>query len=145
MSNEINVFALFCEDVRREADKKNSLMGVLPNTINVPDFPGVLLRLCVYIRVNFGMEFDSEDIPMKLILPSGEELNFTSIDRELLKKSQAEAKQQNKTVAGVLTIAEFRNLAIEKPGAIRVTARIKQQDQLCGILHVEKIADQFKS
>jgi hypothetical protein len=46
---------LFCEDIRHEQSGVATLVGVLPDNLNVPATPVVLPKLAMYIRVVFPL------------------------------------------------------------------------------------------
>jgi hypothetical protein len=54
--------AIFCEDIRREATGQLTIVGCLPETIHVDQFPTTLNKLCVLVDIQ--LSGDSEDLPV---------------------------------------------------------------------------------
>jgi hypothetical protein len=111
-----NIMALFCEDIREEKNDIVTLVGVLPDTLNVvstsnSDSVSILSKLCIYIRINFDPELDIGEPAVRLLLPEGEVLSLGNIGAEIVSKARTQAKEKGNPLAGVITrvvLAPFR-------------------------------------
>ena len=62
-------YSVFCDDIRKEADNKYSLMGIYSGQIYLPEFPALLSKFCV--AVTYFEEFNKapEDLCLRLYVP----------------------------------------------------------------------------
>jgi hypothetical protein len=73
--NDISIVALFCSDVRQEKGGTETIVGVLPDNVNLPSIPGPFAQICVYVRMHMRPSFRPAQIISRLMLPDGSELD----------------------------------------------------------------------
>lgn len=140
MMKDISAFAIFCEDIRREAGGRHSIIGTYSDTMEVPSFPGALRRLGVFFRIRFDVNgtFD-QPISVDLEVDNGEIVHETPepIGRDLLERSLAKSRERGMpytTITGRMEVEEPVHLA----GPCRILALLKVGDEreVCGILNL---------
>jgi hypothetical protein len=129
--------AFFCEDIRHEQGDTNSLVGIMPDNISgAPEYPALLPKLGIYVRINFDPNDDPGSIEMVLVRANGEEQRISKIQRQLIEKTIGEAKRDGNPVAGIITRAIIAPFPITEAGRMRVFARLPKGDVLAGSLNV---------
>lgn len=163
--NKFNVTTLFCEDIREERDNTFTLIGILPDQINLeirddtaaastaPDRPAsdrparplpkiptkTLSKLSIYIRINFDPTFDIGAPIVRVIAPGGQVAVTRVMERELVQKAMIEARERGNPLAGVVTrvnIEQFR----PPVGSIRVEAEINGEIHLGGAVNFRLVS-----
>lgn len=116
----VSVMALFCEDIREEKDGIVSLMGILPDTVNVaqiqsPSDEGamtrVLSKFCFFARINFDPKDNPPEPSLRLVFPDGQTVDFGKVEAATVQKAITEALTAGTPLAGVISravLAGFR-------------------------------------
>lgn len=138
----VSAFALFCEDIRRETGNKETLIGVMPETIQVSTFPGALKKLAVYFRVRLevGRQYP-KPIKIDLEIP-GDDIQSDSktpepIPAEVIERSIERAKDRGlpyATIIGRMFLSE--SVPIPSPRMISAILICGSKRQLCGVLNI---------
>ena len=131
------VVGLFCEDVRQEK-QGYSLIGILPDNVNVPSIPGMFPKLGLYVRLNVDPAADVGPISLRLRLPDGTESDLTGFDAEFVKETQKEAASKGAPWAGFIVTAVSSPLSIAKAGRIIALASIMGEEMICAGLNVQE-------
>lgn len=115
--------ALFCEDIREEKRDMVSLIGILPDSLNIADVADEgdraegqqrhtpLLKLCIYVRINFDVDADIGEPQLRIVMPDGSEHGLGSIPTDTVTGARQKAIEQGNPQAGVIArtvIAPFR-------------------------------------
>src|SRR5262245_1416449 len=79
-----SVIALFCEDIREEKSGQDTIIGILPDALNVPQFPGALPKLGIYVRFHLNAESEFRSIRTRLRIPGANDLPLATVDESLL-------------------------------------------------------------
>ena len=140
----INVMALFCEDIREEKGDIFSLIGLMPDNVNLADkTDGVtregqarklLGKLCLFVRINFDPDIDIGAPEIKLVMPDGESIAIGEIEHSLIQKSISETKENGNLLAGVMSRAVFWGFNPPTDGSIKVEVYINGETYLAGAL-----------
>jgi hypothetical protein len=135
----ISAFAFFCEDVRREASGKETLIGVSADIMRFSKFPSKVRRLQVYYRIRFevGREYNQLIVPTleldgKLIEAASPAEPFPL---DMIRNSVANAAKRKVpyvTAAGRVLLNE--PFLINEPCKISAFLNIGDQKLLCGAL-----------
>ena len=148
----LNIMALFCEDIREEKGDVVSLMGVMPDTVNLvqgvevkeKDAKGanaILPKLCMYIRINFDADFDLPEPRMRLAMPDGQNVEVGAIQADVVSKARQQAKEKGNPLAGVISrvvIAPFR----PPEGVMKLEVLISDVAHLAGSLNFKMHREQ---
>lgn len=150
MTTSTNVMALFCEDVREEKNGVFTLIGLLPDNVNVSpmtidgkDVSGtdaantnVLGKLCVFIRVNFLPAEEPTEIKLKLLI-GDEDHDLGEIDRETINQSAQKAIERGNALAGVISRAVFGGFNFQEAvGQVKVLVIIDGEPHLAAALNI---------
>jgi hypothetical protein len=139
----LNAMAVFCEDIREEKNDILTLIGLLPDTVEL-QFPSprdaaastavaLVDKLCIYIRINFDPESELSITEMRLVMPDSTMIPIGQFDQELIEKAKSEAKTKGNILAGVISRATMSGF---RPpiGLVRVEADINSETHLLGTL-----------
>lgn len=144
----LQMIGLFCEDIREEASGQQTLIGVLPDNINLPAPPSEaaksarprIPKLGLYLRVQIGTEEDLSPLTIKLIFSNGSEVDLGTIDQNLIERSKSEAKENGLALAGIRFSAVLQGFQIQSFGAMSAVAEIAGERKLFGMLNF-RVAD----
>jgi hypothetical protein len=132
----LQVVGLFCEDIREEKSGQDSIVGVLPDNLQVNQTPSMLPKLGVYIR--FVLDKDDttvRNISLKIISPGGQEIPFGEID-QIIEQARTEAASRDMPYAGFIAKAVISPFPIFTPGKIEVVFRVNGVERTCAALNV---------
>lgn len=129
--------AFFCEDIREELQGTHSLVGLLPDNIEVPGFPSGISNLALYLRVNFSPT-DQEPDSVDVFMDRGTEgrLLMSSLDPALFKKARQEALEKESPLAGVISKIRFGPLEFGEPGRITIVVKTSDEEIPCATLRI---------
>lgn len=156
MTTSTNAMALFCEDIREELNGVFTLVGLLPDNVNVNAvMPGgedtsggeikVLGKLCVFIRINFAPERRPNDIKLKLLIGS-EEHDIGRVEKKTIDEAVQKAVERGNQLAGVISRAIFGGFNFERAaGQLKVNAIIDDEVYLAGALTINLKSDKIEA
>ena len=116
--NEISAIGLFCEDIREEKSGSLSLIGVLGDTLAVPDFPGAMPKIGTYVRINLSTEIIINEFNINLKIDENNIVNITKISKDLINKSIYDTKALGNNISGIYSHTIFSPFPVNKPGRI---------------------------
>lgn len=135
---KVLVIGLFCEDMREEKSGSETLVGVLPDNINMP-IPGALAKLGLYIRFHFDPAVDPGQIFTRIVHPNGEETKLGELDAAVVKKARDDARAAGVPIAGVISRAMIGNFPVKIPGIVRAIANVGGEDITCAMLNMKAL------
>lgn len=138
----LNAMAIFCEDIREEKNDIITLIGLLPDTVELespsqpaPDNSVAVLvnKLCVFVRINFDPDMELSVSGLRLVLPEGEIISMGQFDPDLITKAKTDSKAKGNPIAGIIFRAVMSGF---RPpiGPIRVEAEINSETHLLSAL-----------
>ena len=145
----LHVLGLFCEDIREEKSGQVSLVGILPDTMNLPAPPSdvtpeeyeklaaVVPKLGLYIRVRLAQDDPDSEMPISLTTPDGATIELGKIDAALIAKAKKEARDSQLPLVGLIFHAVLQGFQIAKPGVISAIVRYEGQPYVCAMLNVK--------
>jgi hypothetical protein len=139
----VTAMALFCEDIREEKGDVVTLVGILPDTLNLETADGAtietgqtqkfLSKLCLYVRINFDPDFPLKVPRIRLVLPKDEILSVGEIGSDVIEKAKSEAAAKGHLLAGVISRAVL--IGFRPPeGTAKVEVEINGETYLAGAL-----------
>ncbi len=134
-----SAIALFCEDIREEKSGVDSLMGVLPDNINVGNLPGMLVKLCVYFRIQLDVDVNPKTMKARIKLPGAAPIEIATFD-DLIETSKQHAEAIGLPFAGMIAKAIFTPLAIDQLGKIEAFIEVDGTEYICGALNLVQSA-----
>ncbi len=142
--------ALFCEDIREEKGGIFTLVGLMPDNVNVTALAAgghqagaagetarLVGKLCVYIRINFDPDYKVDEIKLNLIVNDSEEVDLGTISIETIRSAAQKAKERGNALAGVISRAVFAGFNFDKAGPLKVNAVVNGETYLAGALNIQ--------
>src|SRR5260370_33702983 len=117
MTRSISTIGLFCEDIREEKSGQDTIIGIMPDNINVPTLPAMVSKLGIYIRIQVNENANPKTIKTLLKLPDGQELALGSLDN-LIAKAKADAKEIAMPFPGLIAKSIISPFPIREVGKI---------------------------
>jgi hypothetical protein len=148
MAYPTTIIAIFCEDIRVEVGGIVSLIGILPDHIQVEtagelqkradgetNEARALPKLGIYVRIAFDPDTDLEPPQVLLSIDGDEPVRLGEIPAETVQKARKEAKSRGNLLAGVIFRAKTTGFRIPKLGVARVDVKIGKTTHLAGALN----------
>lgn len=130
-----SVTCLFCEDLREEKSGQDTLIGILPDNVAVPAFPGAMPKLAIYVRIHLDAAAPiPKSIVAKLVLPDGQELDLPPWDKAVIDKGFDDAKANGTPLVGFILRAVLTTLQISKAGVMVLKVTIDGTDYIAANL-----------
>ena len=130
-----SVIAIFCQHIREEMGGTDTLIGILPDNVQLPSFPVALPNLSVYARIHLSPSFTPDSISVSLVMPDEKALVVNELKPELILRAVSEANASGAPIAGLIVRVSIAQFVIVAPGRIRAIASINGQDHVCGALN----------
>jgi hypothetical protein len=128
---------LFCDDIRMEAERRSSLMGIFPDNLNMPAIPGVIPRVGLYVRIHMNVDADAVPLSALLRFPHGEDKTLGGFDTARVRQAQNESKERQASHAGFVIQAVGLMVQVKQPGRILLIASVGDEESVCGGLNVQ--------
>jgi hypothetical protein len=126
---------------REERSGQDTIIGVLPDRINVTSMPGMLPKLCLYVRVHISPpDADVGPVSAKMIMPDGQVLIANKMEDDKIAQSKSRAAQDGSPYMGLILRFVVAPLAITKPGRILAEVEIGEHKEICGALHINLLS-----
>jgi hypothetical protein len=133
----MKIVGFFCEDIRQETAGTETIVGALPDNMNVPVVPGMFSKLAVYLRVQIDLNEALDPIIATLKTPWGETFKLGEAGKEILDEAQQGAKDSNLPIAGVVIRAAFTPFPVKDYGLITVMAEVGSVERVCAVLNIK--------
>jgi hypothetical protein len=149
----MNCLGLFCEDIREETSGSHSIVGVMPDNINLqaqerlklPDSDkGKLIfpKMGFYVRANLDATAPApKQVTAAVSFPGHGIIPLGVIGAEAIEKAFAESHSNKTPYVGVVFKAVMAPLPITESGMATLHVNVDGQEQACGSLNV-RILDQ---
>jgi uncharacterized protein DUF6941 len=137
----LNAIALFCEDIRAEEGGTLTLVGLLPDNLDLaPMGPTAkwLGRFAIYIRVNFSPKENIGSARLRLVGADGQIHEFGNIPAETIETAREAAMKKGNALAGVITRTVLPGTLLQQLGTMRVEVVIDEETYVAGALTVQK-------
>ena len=135
-----SVVGLFCEDIRREISHQVTLIGIYPDKIEVPGFPGVIPRIGLYNRIQFDPRNAPTQIEIKVTYPGEEESLLTAFEEKMIAETSSEAIASETPLASLISTTVVSPFAIKQAGLVVSTITIDGESYISAALRFLKIA-----
>jgi hypothetical protein len=138
----ISAFAFFCEDIRRESANRDTLIGVMPENIQVTSFPGALRRLAVYFRIRLDVKGTyKKSLSVDLEIP-GDDVQIENrvqdpVPLTVIEQSINRSKERGlpyATIIGRMALTE--PIPVPSARVIKAILHYGKESQVCGLLNV---------
>src|SRR6266516_7357334 len=128
--------ALFCEDIREEKSGQYTIIGILPDSLNVQRVPAVLPKLGIYLRFHLNTASKFRTIKTRLRVPGGKDIPLAEVDQKLLAEVRTNALSGGMPFAGLVYKTLFSPFGVSAAGRLEVVAEINGADHICGALNI---------
>lgn len=149
----MNCFGLFCEDIREETSGSHTIIGVMPDNINLQGQEGLKLpdgdsgkllfpKMGFYVRVNLDANAPApKQIAAAVSFPGHGIMPLGMLGTEAIEKAFADSHSNKTPFVGVIFKAVVAPLTITESGIATLSVNVDGQEQMCGTLNV-RIIDQ---
>jgi hypothetical protein len=138
----VQIVGLFCEDIREEKSDQLTLVGILPDNVDIPPPPtgaarGMIPKLCLYVRIYLDLEDELKEIKVRLAFPgsSAEEIDVGSISEQLIRTSKEQAVANGLPIAGVVHRVVLQQFTFPTAGKITAVVESEQMRRTCAVLN----------
>lgn len=133
---DYSIVALFCEDVRREMNGQETIVGTISDSMNVTAVPGILPKLAVYIRANFNINFELSKFSWGLIDPDGNECASSVVESEVIQLAFRSANEKGLPLAGIKSVTVLSPVNLPKEGRFELITTVNEETFVSGVLSV---------
>lgn len=131
------IIAVFCDDIREEVRGTFSVIGVMPDNLQVDGVPGVIPRLAVYVRAHFDPHQQYSGFTVRLAFPNGQTLDIHQADAESVRKLQSDALAKDNPNVGLVIRAVYSPAPIPQTGRINILyIQEGEEPIICGSLNI---------
>lgn len=128
--------ALFCEDIREEIGGTFTIVGVMPDNVEVPSFPVLISKLAIYVRANIDPAFNPGSITLRIKVGDGPANDVATMDPKVVAQTMLLARETRIPMAGLVLRTMMQNLPIRAPGRITALVRTSQEEVVVGFLNI---------
>lgn len=126
---------LFCESIREEKSGQETIVGIVPDNIEVAKLPGVL-QLALYTRFVIDPQFPPNRLAVRLSIPEGGDI-VNPIEESIFKNAIEDARRTGHPVTTVISKMGFRNIPVSISGRLTAYATIDDHEFVIASLHVK--------
>ncbi len=141
----LNAIGLFCEDIREEKSGQVTLIGILPDNVNVPPAPdnakAILPKLGLYVRVHLGMDDEPGPMTIKLVFPDDSELMLGNFEPNLIATAKRQAQERRLPIAGLVSHAVLSGLQASVPARIMAILESAGERRTLAVLNFLAVLD----
>jgi uncharacterized protein DUF6941 len=135
MNNMMSAIAIFCSDVRQEKGGTETIVGVFPDSVNLPKIPGAFAQMYVYVRMHMRPSFRPSSIVTKLVLPDGTELDQSPMEPDLIERTREKAIASNSPYMGLIAKFAMVPMHITQEGRLQAIVSVDGEDHVVGALN----------
>jgi hypothetical protein len=132
-----HAIGLFCEDIREEKSQQDTLIGILPDNISVPSFPGGIPKLGVYVRIHLSAETNIGSISITLHFPNGDKMLLGGFDDKLIREQRTLSGEKKNPFIGLVSKVIASPVVFTQAGRILLVINVGGEEMICGALNVE--------
>lgn len=133
--SQVSVITIFCEDVRQEKSGAETLIGVMPDNVNLTQIPGNLAKLAIYTRISFPSDYNLGPVTISISTPWKDEQVLTVLDENFVSTAISDAKQKSGPLVGLISRAVSAPFVVNSAGRVKVFAKIGDRKILSGSLN----------
>jgi hypothetical protein len=126
---------IFCEDIRDEVSGTHTIVGVLPDNINIGGLPGMLPKLGIYIRIQIDKDANPKTLKARMKVPGAGTFEVADFEN-LIASAKQQAEEKGTPFAGLIAKGSFTPLPISELGRIEAIVEIDGTEYICGVLNL---------
>lgn len=131
-----SVIAIFCEDIRQELGGQHTLVGVLPDNIAVPNLPGAMPKLGIYVRAQIERNHVPDEITVNFKNSDGTQIPIPTWDKATIEKGNADATINSLPTFGLILTAVLSPFSFPAAGPVMLSVTIDGVTYLAGLLNI---------
>jgi hypothetical protein len=131
----LQVVGFFCEDIREEKSGQDTIIGILPDNLQVGPTPGMIPKLGLYVRFVLDRDSPIKNISMRITAPGGQEMPMGEMD-QIIEQAKIEALTKEMPYAGLIAKAVISPFPVHAPGRIEAVVRVDGVDRVCAVLNL---------
>lgn len=132
----VSAVCIFCEDIRQERSGQDTLVGTLPDTVEMSALPINFPKFAIYLRIHLDVDRQPREISAKVLNTNGSEISAATWDQTLLDTAFAGSRANELPIVGLIFKSFVSPLIITSAGKIVATATIDGIDYVAGSLRV---------
>lgn len=132
----MNFITLFCEDIREEKSDLDTIIGVMPDNIKLPQVPATIPKLAFYTRIRIDVHEDASSLTVRIEEPGGKEQILSSFDSKVIERVRSDALSNGLACFGLVVRAVASHFAVMETGFCRVYVNVDGTDYLSGELRI---------
>ncbi len=140
MIDRLHGITIFCEDIREELGNKVSLIGILPDNLNLSSIPGTLPKLGIYTRIHIPITWEPCALKMFMSAPGTERMLIGETSLELMAESLDMAKRLGGLNGGLTISTIAQSFHIPEPGRIVLECEAPNETFVTGSLNLGREA-----
>jgi hypothetical protein len=143
--SQLSIIGLFCEDIREEKGDSLSLIGLMPDNINLEisdaqaNAPSsenrILSKVCIFARANFPPDESVRAIELNLLLPNDVEIPVGGAAADVIETAKTQARDMGAPLAGVVMRVVLAGFRLPKPGIVQLKAKIDGKERILSMLN----------
>lgn len=132
----VSAVCIFCEDIRQEQSGQDTLVGTLPDTLEINALPINFPKFAIYLRVHLDVDHQPREISARVLNTNESEISAATWDQTLLDTAFAGSRANQLPIVGLIFKVLVSPLNITSAGNIVATATIDGIDYVAGSLRV---------
>ena len=138
MTLSFSAVGVFCEDIREETSGQMTLVGVMPDNVNVPSVPAFIPKLALYVRVHFDLATTARVFSARIIVPQRPDYQLAPPDDRIIAQAKAKAAADGNPFAGVIAKSILAQFLISSFGRIEAVVTVDGADYVCAALNIKQ-------
>lgn len=143
----VSSVAIFCEDLREEKSGQDSIIGTMPDNVNLPGavMPNssnpvqstpMLPKLGLYLRMNLDAEEKPTQLSVRVIDAKGELIAGGGWEQHLIDKAFKDANENKMPFVGLIFKILVAPFPIFAEGKITAIATVNETDYVAGAINI---------
>lgn len=139
----LQAIAIFCEDIRSEASGQDTIVGTLPDNLNIlhpttsiAAATPMLSKLGLYLRMNFDTQQKPKDVEAKLLNTDNSVILTGSWTQDLIDKAFSDAQTNSMPFAGLILKVIVAPLLIPKSGKLTAISIVDGSESVAGAINL---------
>lgn len=135
----ISCVAIFCEDIREEVGRQQTLIGMTPPIIRIPNFPIEVRKVAIYYRIQIDLDYSpKEPLTFFMHFPGVDVYDGMQeppvISPEDVQKAIDRAKEANRPLAVFVGKAFPASFELDSPRSLTAGIKVGEKEIVGGFL-----------
>jgi hypothetical protein len=136
-----NAIGLFCEDIREEKSGQDTIIGILPDNLNLPslrepNMQPLLPKFCSYVRVSLDIQDKPKGLAVKLMDTKGSLITQGAWDQSVIDKAFSDAAANNMLIVGLIWKMVASPFPVMSAGKITASLIVNGAEHIVGALNI---------